>query len=141
MQQEQGVQPQFTMQGGHLTMEHKEQTNLPRVKDPSMNDRDRMQDLLAQEKYVSSGYDMAMIEASHDALFNVFKQNFDSCMQMQRQVYHLMFKKGWYKLPVAEAQSVAHTFQQFLQYKTQFPFPPSQQIEQMASRTGGQQGN
>lgn len=138
MQQQQGVQPQFTMQGGHLVMQHKEQTSLPTVKDASINDRDRLQDLLAQEKYLTSGYNMAMIEASHDALWDVIKQNSDACHQMQRQVYNLMFKKGWYKLPVASAQTVTHTFQQFVQYKTQFPFPPSPQVEQAAGQTGGQ---
>ena len=45
--QQKGVQPQFSMQGGHLIMAHQEQTGLPKVKDASMNDRDRMQDLLA----------------------------------------------------------------------------------------------
>lgn len=137
--QQKGVQPQFSMQGGHLIMAHQEQTGLPKVKDASMNDRDRMQDLLAQEKYVTSGYHMAMIEASHQALFDVIKQNCDDCFRLQRQVYNLMFKKGWYKLPVANAQAVTHTLQQFVQYKTQFPFPPSPQIEQIASQTGGGQ--
>ncbi|MBP2019191.1 spore coat protein CotF [Symbiobacterium terraclitae] len=138
-QQQQGVQPQFTMQGGHVVMQHKEQTGLPTVKDASVNDRDRMQDLLAQEKYLTTGYNTAMIEASHDALWDVIKQNSDACHQMQRQIYNIMFKKGWYKLPVANAQAVTHTLQQFVQYKTQFPFPPSPQIEQIASQTGGGQ--
>nr|WP_280953722.1 spore coat protein [Symbiobacterium terraclitae] len=120
-------------------MQHKEQTGLPTVKDASVNDRDRMQDLLAQEKYLTTGYNTAMIEASHDALWDVIKQNSDACHQMQRQIYNIMFKKGWYKLPVANAQAVTHTLQQFVQYKTQFPFPPSPQIEQIASQTGGGQ--
>jgi len=105
-----------------------------------MNDRDRMQDLLAQEKYVTSGYHTALIEASHEALFNVIKQNCDASYQLQRQIFNLMFKKGWYKLPVASAQSVQHAFQQFAQYQTQFPFPPSPQVAQMAAQTGGQTG-
>lgn len=138
--QQKGVQPQFSMQGGHLIMAHQEQTGLPKVKDASMNDRDRMQDLLAQEKYVTSGYHMAMIEASHQALFDVIKQNCDDCFRLQRQVYNLMFKKGWYKLPVASAQSVQHAFQQFAQYQTQFPFPPSPEVARMAAETSGQTG-
>ncbi len=137
--QQQGIQPQFKMQGGHLIMTHQAQTSLPKVKDASMNDRDRLQDLLAQEKYLTSGYNMALIEASHDALFDVIKQNCDASYQMQRQIFNLMFKKGWYKLPVADAQMVQHTFQQFVQYQTQFPFPPSPQIAQMGGQTGGAQ--
>lgn len=137
--QQQGVQPQFSMQGSHLIMAHQEQTGLPKVKDPSMNDRDRLQDLLAQEKYLTSSYSTALLEASHDKLFDVIKQNCDSSCQMQRQVFNLMFKKGWYKLPVADAQMVQHTFQQFVQYQTQFPFPPSPQFAQMAGLAGGGQ--
>ena len=74
-----------------------------------MNDRDRLQDLLAQEKYLTSGYNMALIEASHDALFDVIKQNCDASYQMQRQIFNLMFKKGWYKLPRGRrADGAAH---------------------------------
>jgi spore coat protein CotF len=123
-QQQMGqVQPQFTWEGGHLVMFHKEATGLPQVKDANVNDRDRMQDLLATEKYMTQGYNISMNEAGHDALFQVLKQNHDDCQQLQRQIFNGMFKKGWYKLPVADAQSVAHTYNQFKQYQTQFPFP------------------
>lgn len=133
MQQQPGVQPEFKIEGGHLTMSHTESTGLPRVKDESINDRDRMQDLLAQEKYLTNGYNMAMIEASHDALFQTSKQNFEVCHQAQRQLFNLMFKKGWYKLPVASAEAVSHAFNQFAQYRTQFPFPPGPEVANMPS--------
>lgn len=129
MQQQtsQQPQPQFNVEGGHLVMFHKEHTGLPQVKDANVNDRDRMQDLLAQEKYLTAAYNVAMIEAGHEALFQVIRQNFDSCHQIQRKLFNTMFKKGWYKLPVADAESVAHTYEQFQQYQSQLPFPPGQQ--------------
>lgn len=122
MHNQQQVDPQFAMEGGSLVMFHKEPTGLPKTKDANVNDRDRMQDLLAQQKYLTQGYNIGMIEASHDELFTDMKQNFDACHQNQRKLFHLMFKKGWYKLPVAKAEAVQHTYQQFQQYQTQFPF-------------------
>ncbi len=121
------VEPQFSVEGGHLVMFHKEATGLPQVKDANVNDRDRMNDLLAQEKYLTSSYNVAMYEASHDALHRVIKENFDTCQRMQRQLYNTMFKKGWYKLPVADAESVTQTYNQWQKYQAQFPFPPGQQ--------------
>lgn len=119
-------QPQFNVEGGHLVMFHPE-TGLPKVKDANVNDRDRVQDLLAQEKYLTASYNVAMYEAGHDALYQTIKENFDACHQIQRQIFNAMFQKGWYKLPVADAESVAHTYNQFKQYQGQLPFPPGQQ--------------
>jgi spore coat protein CotF len=121
--QQQQPKPEFTIEGGHVVMFHREPTGLPKVKDSNVNDRDRMQDLLAQEKYMATGYNNGMIEASHDGLFQVLKQNQENCHKLQRQLFDTMFKKGWYKLPVADAQSVAYSYNQFEQYQTQFPFP------------------
>jgi spore coat protein CotF len=129
-QQVQDVQPQFTFEGGHMVMYRQESTGLPQVKDANVNDRDRMQDLLAQEKYLGVAYNIAMNEAGHEELFQVFKQNHDNIHQLQRNLFNTMFKKGWYKLPVADAQAVAQTVQQFQQYQTQFPFSPGQQFQQ-----------
>lgn len=127
-------QPEFSLQGGHVVMSHKDQTGLPQVKDANVNDRDRMQDLLAQEKYLTAAYNIAMIEASHQELFDAIKQNFDDCHQCQRDIYETMFKKGWYKLPVADAQAVSQTLNQFQQYQVQFPYP-------MGKAGGGGQGS
>jgi spore coat protein CotF len=134
----QQVQPEFKFEGGHLTMGHQDQTGLPQVKDVTVNDRDRMQDLLAQEKYLTAGYNVSAIEASHDELHQVLMQNLNDCHQLQRQVFNLMFKKGWYKLPVADAQSAAHAQSQFEQYRAQFPFPAGTTPAQFAQATGGQ---
>lgn len=140
---QQQVTPQFTFEGGHLVMFHQEETGLPQVKDSNVNDRDRMQDLLSSEKYMTAGYTIGMNEASHDALFQVLKQNHDKCQQNQRQLFDTMFKKGWYKLPVADAQSVTHAYNQFKQYQGQFPFPSQLQQQQNGThvtiRSGGQQ--
>lgn len=120
--QQQLPQPQFTFEGGHLVMFHDQVTGL-NWKDANVNDRDRMQDLLSQEKYLSNSYDTAMNEASHDALFQVLKQNHAKTKDLARQLYTTMFKKGWYRLAVADAQSVADAFNKSKQLQSQLPFP------------------
>lgn len=119
----QQTQPQFAVEGGHLVMSHHESTGLPQVKDATVNDRDRMQDLLAQEKYMTSGYDTSRNEASHHELYMVLAENHHACHRAQRDIYDMMFKKGWYKVPVADAPAVTHAYDQFQQYLGQFPFP------------------
>lgn len=125
------VQPQFTFEGGHLVMFHQESTGLPETRDSNVNDRDRVIDLLAQEKYLSSGYNVSLWEASHDELHQVLKQNHETCVQMQRQLFNVAFKKGWYRLPVADAQSLFTAYNDLQQKKAEFPFP-SDQIGQTA---------
>jgi spore coat protein CotF len=115
------VQAQFILEGGHLVMSSS-QPAPAMSKDVTVNDRDRMQDLLAQEKYLSFGYNTALNEASHDALFQVMKQNHDTVLQCERQIFTAMFDKGWYQMPVADAATVTHAHTQFQEYRTQFPF-------------------
>lgn len=126
---QQMAQPQFTFEGGHLVMYHKEATGL-QTKDATVNDADRMTDVLNTEKHLTTEYNVAMNEASHDALYQVLKKNADTCHQLERQLFNVMFKKGWYKLPVADAQSVAAAFNKFQQYKAQYPFPQKSQQQQ-----------
>ncbi|MFZ5816078.1 MAG: spore coat protein [Bacillota bacterium] len=133
--QNQMAQPQFNLEGGRLVMFHQDHTGLPQTKDPTVNDRDRMQDLLSQEKYLTDAYNVAMFEAGHDELSETIKENFDQCHRIQREIYSTMFQKGWYKLPVADAESVMHTFNQFQQYQVQLPFPSGRQQGQMDRRS------
>lgn len=120
-QTSQQVQPQFTFEGGHLVMYHQEPTGLPQTRDATVNDRDRLIDLLSTEKYLTHGYNVSMQEASHDQLFQLLKQNHDACIQLQRQFFNTAFKKGWYRLPVADAQSVATALTQAQQKSSEFP--------------------
>lgn len=120
---QQGQQPQLTQEAGRIVMSYPQTSGLPTVKDATVNDRDRTQDLLAQEKYLTAAYTTALAEMSHEELTQVVKQNFETCHQLQRQLFNLMFHKGWYKLPVAGAEAVKQTVNQFKQYQTQFPFP------------------
>lgn len=128
-QQQQQVQPQFTFEGGHLVMFHQQATGLPSVVDANVNDRDRVMDLLISEKHLSNEYNIAMAEASHDQLFQIFKKNHETVHQIQRQIWNTAFKKGWYRLPVADAQSVVTAFNKMQQRRGEFPTSAGQQSQ------------
>lgn len=137
----QQVQPQFTFEGGHLVMFHQESTGLAETRDSNVNDRDRVIDLLAQEKYISSGYNVSLWEASHDELLQVLKQNHDTSIQMQRQLFNVAFKKGWYRLPVADAQSLFTAYNDLQQKRSEFPFPSNQTGPATQGTVAGQPAN
>ncbi|WML47040.1 spore coat protein [Neobacillus sp. PS3-34] len=91
-------------------------------KTPQMNDRDFINDLLAQEKYLTTSYSIAMHEASHDGLYQDIMAIFSETEKCQRDLYNLMFKKGWYKIEAAEQQKLQQSYQQFQGYTNQFPY-------------------
>lgn len=136
---QQQSQPLFTFEGGHMVMYQHDNTGLD-AKDATVNDRDRMQDLLAQEKYLGVAYDMAMNEAGHEDLYQVFKQNHDTVHHLQRQLFQTMFQKGWYRLPLADAQAVGLTHERFQKVRSQLPFPPGHQTGQGYQTQTGQGG-
>ena len=41
---------------------------------------------------------------------------------MQRELYNLMFQKGWYGLEQAPLEAVTQSYQQFSGYKSQLPY-------------------
>jgi spore coat protein CotF len=94
---------------------------LPQVKGPEINDRDLINDILSYEKYLTDGFNTGLSEmqmpklhqAIHDILCDVHKS--------QSELFDLMFQKGWYKMKVAEQTEIQQAYQQFSNYKTQFP--------------------
>ncbi|MBA4493708.1 spore coat protein [Paenactinomyces guangxiensis] len=95
---------------------------LPKVKGPEMNDRDRINDCLALEKYLSYGYNVALNEAGNQQLFQMQFQMLNEIHQAQRDCYNLMKQKGWYKIDNADLNKVSQKAQQFANYRTQFPY-------------------
>ncbi|WAH36395.1 spore coat protein [Alicyclobacillus dauci] len=88
---------------------------------PQMNDRDYMNDVLSTEKYLSDGFNVAVREASHQGLFQDMMQVLMQTQQNVRDVFDLMYQKGWYKVESANPQQVTQTATQFQSYKNQFP--------------------
>ena len=51
-------------------------------------------------------YAVTLTEASNENLYNNYKEMFDRYIKMQREVYELMFRNGWYSLEKAEMQKI-----------------------------------
>ena len=96
--------------------------NLPQVKGPEMNDRDRCNDILSTEKYLISNLNIAAWEASHSQLHQDLMTMINDTQSCHRKVFNLMFEKGWYKLEAEEQQKLEQTYQQFSNYSSQFPY-------------------
>lgn len=75
-----------------------------------MNKKDYLNSLLTYLKELQKNYSIAMTEASCENLYKKYKQVFLNISDLQREVYELMFKKGWYCLEKADTQKINQKF-------------------------------
>lgn len=94
-------------------------------KTPEMNDRDFINDMLATEKYMTSAYSTALNEASYSDLYQDVLAIFNETQNCQRELFELMFSKGWYGFEAADGQKLQQSHQQFQGYSNQFPYNDS----------------
>ena len=76
-----------------------------------LNDKDYINALLCTLKEMTKNYVIAMTEASNEYLYNSYKSMFDNCLSLQRNVYELMFRNGWYSLEKAEIKKISEKAQ------------------------------
>ncbi|WP_027416938.1 spore coat protein [Aneurinibacillus terranovensis] len=94
----------------------------PKVKGPELNDRDRINDILATEKYLTDSLNVAVREASHAELHRDIMTILTETHQCARDIYNVMFQNGWYSLEAEEQQKLDQAYQQFSGYSSQFPY-------------------
>lgn len=90
------------------------QISNPKVEVPKgmpLNDKDYVNSLLSCLKDMEKNYVIAMTEASNEGLYQIHKQVFLDLATFQREVYELMFRKGWYALEAAEPQKIQQKYQ------------------------------
>ena len=80
-------------------------------KGKSINDKDYMNSLLSCLKEIVKNYATVLTEVSNETLYNEYKAMFDEYSSLQREVYELMFRKGWYMLEKAEQQKLDNKYQ------------------------------
>ncbi|GAA5417127.1 hypothetical protein Pryu01_02188 [Paraliobacillus ryukyuensis] len=95
------------------------ETQVPKT--PEMNDRDFLNDMLATEKYMTQSYSIALNEASNQTFYQDLSAIFNETQNMQRTLYNLMFKNGWYSIDKADQNQIQQTRQQFSAYTNQLP--------------------
>ena len=71
-----------------------------------MNDKDYITTMLTIEKGMVKDYSVALTEASNTELFNDYNDMFNEITKLQREIYNLMFKKGWYEIEKAEENKI-----------------------------------
>ena len=90
------------------------QISNPKVEVPTgmnLNEKDYITCLNSTLKEMAKGYVLAMTEASCEALYNVYKESFLSISMLQREVYEVMFRKGWYVLEKSEVNKINSKYQ------------------------------
>ena len=80
-----------------------------------LNDKDYINCLLSSLKELVKNYATALTEASNENLYNVYKAMFDNYTSLQREVYEIMFRKGWYSLEKAETKKISSKIQMLQQ--------------------------
>jgi len=80
-------------------------------KGTKINDKDYMNSLLSCLKEMVKNYATVLTEVSNETLYNEYKKMFDEYSNLQREVYELMFKKGWYTLEKVEQQKLDTKYQ------------------------------
>jgi len=90
-------------------------------KGTELNDRDRLNDMLATEKWLTDGFNVFVRETSHQQLYHDVLQILNETHHACRDVFNLMFEKGWYSLHPEQPSHVADHYQKFSGYQSQFP--------------------
>lgn len=80
-----------------------------------LNDKDHMNDLLSGLKALEKNYTVAMTEASNENLYQKEKEMFEKITSLQREVYELMFRFGWYPMEKAENTKIMNKYQMLSQ--------------------------
>lgn len=77
----------------------------------SLNEKDYLTCLNATLKEMSKNYALVMSEASNEDLYTIYHDLFEKISQLQREVYELMFKKGWYILEKCDINKIQTKYQ------------------------------
>ena len=83
-----------------------------------LNDQDKLEDLLSEEKYLISAYGTFIPEASCPQLRQVLTQNLTECADNQYAIFDQMSQLGWYPTkdaPVADVTAARDKFRQMKQ--------------------------
>ena len=75
-----------------------------------LNDKDYMTSILTCLKELTKNYAVALTEASNEELYQKYFEIFTSISRLQREVYEVMFKKGWYTLEQAEELKIKNAY-------------------------------
>ena len=85
----------------------------PKTEVPSgtiLNDKDYLNSVLSLLKDMEKNYATVLTEASNEYLFGKYENMFNDIKNLQRDVYELAFKNGWYTLEKAEDTKITEKY-------------------------------
>jgi len=85
---------------------------------PELNDCDILTSALACEKSMVGDLSIALTEASNKVLLEKIFSLYTNSLDMHREIFELLFSKGWYKLEKAEVNKIGLKYNE-LNGKTQ----------------------
>lgn len=95
---------------------------LPKVKDSTINVRDRLNDMLSSEKHNLVNYQIGINEIINDDLRNLLINNRNSIQSMHTRFFTEMFNLGEYQSDIATSTQISDSVQVFNNYKVQLPY-------------------
>lgn len=102
---------------------------LPKQKDPSFNLRDRLNDILADEKYIINNYNIGQNEIIDEQFYNITTKNLGNAKLIQRNMFEQSFNLGEYQADVATPPQITDAYDIFNKYKVQLPYQQNQQSQ------------
>ncbi|MFT9496701.1 spore coat protein [Anaerosolibacter sp.] len=93
---------------------------LPKVKDSSINIRDRLNDVLLMEKHNLVSYQTGINEMINDDLRQIAIRNRDQLQQARTQYFNELFNLGEYQANIAMNPEIADLVDVFSGYLAQF---------------------
>lgn len=75
-----------------------------------LNEKDYCLCLLSSLKEMEKNYCLAMSEASNEWLYEIYKETMIGVADLQRKVFELMFRNGWYQLESVEEKKLTDKY-------------------------------
>ena len=82
-------------------------------KDECMREEDILNDILLSEKTISNNYSVAINEMSNKYLYKKVMSIFEDTKNIARDIYNLMFEKGWYTVSVEEDKKIEKSYNKY----------------------------
>ena len=80
----------------------------------NLNEKDYLNICLAELKEMEKNLCTAMTEASNENLFKKINKMFLEIVTLQRKVYDIMFKFGWYELECSDTKKINDKYNNLL---------------------------
>lgn len=78
-----------------------------------LNNLDYITDISETTKNMVNNYSYALNEVSNDTFYKIYLKIFEEVSYIQREIFLLMFKKGWYTLESVAKQKINTAYNKY----------------------------